>query len=153
MTAYAAVGGASLSVDTANPLSTAITKSLKVSIPPGTTGQVGFSNSGYVGVPVNADTYSNYFWMKGTYVGQVTVSLVGTVSGTVFATQQVTVDSNPNSFTYYETSFTSAQSPDENNAWQLTFDARGAVDGALYFDLVQLFPTTYHNRYAEPLYT
>lgn len=59
LTAYSAVGSAELSVDTDNPLSTAITRSLKVAIASGTTGQVGFSNSGYLGVPVNAD--SKYF--------------------------------------------------------------------------------------------
>lgn len=48
---------------TANPLSSALPKSLKVSVPAETTGQVGFSNSGYNGVPANADTYANYFWM------------------------------------------------------------------------------------------
>lgn len=56
LTAYSAVGGANISVDTDNPLSTAITSSLKVTVPSGTTGQVGFQNAGYLGVPVNADS-------------------------------------------------------------------------------------------------
>lgn len=47
---YAAIGGAALAIDSASPLTTAITKTLKVS---GGTGQVGFSNSGYNGVAVN----------------------------------------------------------------------------------------------------
>lgn len=45
-----------LSVDAENPLSRAITNSLKVEVPAGLTGQVGFSNAGYLGVPVNADS-------------------------------------------------------------------------------------------------
>jgi len=72
---------------------------MKVSVPSGTTGFVGFSNSGYNGVPVNQDTYANYFWMKGTYSGTVTLQLVGTSSGTVYASQNITVNSNANSFT------------------------------------------------------
>lgn len=56
LTAYSAVGNANLTVDTKNPLSTAINKSLKVEVPSGATGQVGFSNAGYLGVPVNADS-------------------------------------------------------------------------------------------------
>ena len=141
------MGGVTLSVDTANPLSTAITSSLKVSVPSGTTGQVGFSNSGYLGVPVNADTYANYFWMKGTYTGDITLELVGNSSGTVYASQTISVQSVSSSFTYYETTYTSTQAPDGNNIWQLTFNGASVAGGALYFDLVQLFPVTYHARY------
>ena len=142
LTAYTAIGGTTLSVDTASPLSTAITRSLKVSIPSGKTGQVGFSNSGYEGVPVNTDTYANYFWMKGSYAGTVTVSLVGSASGKVFGSKQVSVNSNSSAFSYYETTFTATQSPDENNEWRLTFDATKVAGGSLWFDLVQLFPVT-----------
>lgn len=133
--------------DFSNPLTSAITSSLKVSVPSGTIGQVGFSNSGYGGVPVNADTYANYFWMKGTYSGTVTLSLVGASSGTVYASKQVTVNSNANSFTYYETTYSVTQSPDGNNVWTLTFDGSKVAGSALWFDLVQLFPVTFHQRY------
>jgi len=146
LTAYAAVGGTTLTQDTANPLSSAITSSLKVSVPSGTTGQVGFSNSGYNGVPVNSDTYANYFWIKGTYSGTVTLELVGASSGIVYASKTVTVASNSSSFTYYETTYTSSQSPDGNNVWQLTFNGSEVAGSALYFGLVQLFPVTYHQR-------
>jgi alpha-N-arabinofuranosidase len=147
LTAYAAVGGVTISQDTATPLSTAITSSLKVSVPAGTTGQVGFSNSGYEGVPVNADTYANYFWMKGTYSGTVTLSLVGASSGIVYANKSITVASTSSSFTYYETTYPVTQSPDGNNVWQLTFDGSKVAGSALWFDLVQLFPVTFHERY------
>lgn len=150
--AYAAVGGVTLSVDTANPLSTAITRSLKVSVPSGTTGQVGFSNSGYLGVPVNVDTYANYFWIKGAYSGSVTLQLVGATSGTVYATKTITVQSVASAFTYYETTYTSTQAPDGNNIWKLTFNGASVAGSALYFDLVQLFPVTYHARFAIPLF-
>jgi alpha-N-arabinofuranosidase len=145
--AYAAVGGVTLSVDTANPLSTAIKSSLKVSVPSGTDGHVGFSNSGYLGVPVNADTYANYFWMKGAYSGDVTLQLVGSSTGTVYASKTINVRSVSSSFTYFETTYTSTQAPDGNNIWKLTFDGASVAGGALYFDLVQLFPVTYHKRF------
>ncbi|KAK3937686.1 glycoside hydrolase superfamily [Diplogelasinospora grovesii] len=152
LTAYSSVGsGVTLSVDTANPLSTAITRSLKVTVASGTTGQVGFANAGYLGVPVNADTYANYFWVKGTYSGAVTLSLYGP-SGTVYATKTITINSNSSAWSYYETTYTSTQSYESNNAWKLTFDASKVAGSALYFDLVQLFPVTYHQRYA-PLNT
>ncbi|KAJ4389575.1 hypothetical protein N0V93_007046 [Gnomoniopsis smithogilvyi] len=145
LTAYSAVGAANLSVDTDNPLSTAITRSLKVSVPTGTTGQVGFSNAGYLGVPVNADTYSNYFYVKGTYAGNMTISLYGP-SGTIYANKTIEVSSNSSAFSYYETTLTSTQSYESDNAWKITFDATKVAGASLYFDLVQLFPTTYQAR-------
>lgn len=133
-------------MDTANPLSTAITRSLKVSVPSGTSGQVGFSNDGYLGVPVNADIYANYFWVKGNYNGPVTLSLYGP-SGKVYGTKTILISSNASAFSYYETTYTSTQSYESNNAWKLTFDGNLVAGSALYFDLVQLIPVTYHQRY------
>ncbi|KAF7908376.1 uncharacterized protein EAF01_004131 [Botrytis porri] len=147
LTAYAAVGGTNLTVDTANPLTSALPRSLRVSVPSGTTGQVGFSNAGYLGVPVNDDTYANYFWMKGSYSGSVTLSLVGVASGKVYATKTITVNSVATSFTYYETTYHSTQAPDGNNVWKLTFDGAKVAGSALNFGLPQLFPVTFHQRY------
>lgn len=137
-----------LAVDTANPLSTAITSSLKVSVPSGTTGKVGFLNEGYWGIPVNGDTYHNYFWIKGDYNGTVTLQLVGASSGTVYASKDLHVESTADDWTYYETSYGSTAAPDGNNVWQLLFDGSAVAGSALYFDLVQLFPVTFHNRFA-----
>ena len=148
LTAYAAVGGTTITRDTANPLTSAITSSLKVAVPAGTTGYVGFSNSGYNGVPVNLDTYANYFWIKGAYSGTVILDLVGGTSGIVYATHNVTVTSVAGSFTYVDTSFSSTQSPDGSNVWRLRFDASQVAGSALNFALVQLFPVTYHARFA-----
>lgn len=129
----------------ANPLSTAITKTLKVTVPLRATGQVGFSNAGYLGVPVNADTYTNSFWVQGNYVGNVTLSLYGP-SGKVYATQIVAISSNSSAFTYYGTTYNSTQSYESNNAWRLTFDATKVAGSFLNFGLPQLFPSTYHGR-------
>jgi alpha-N-arabinofuranosidase len=147
LAAYAAVGGTTLTRDTANPLSSAITSSLKVSVPSGTTGFVGFSNAGYNGVPVTAQEYACYFFVKGAYSGTITLSLVGASSGIVYASENITVTSTASEFTYVNTSFSSTQSPDGNNVWQLTFDGSKVAGGALWFSLVQLFPVTYHTRY------
>ncbi|TGO53481.1 hypothetical protein BOTNAR_0294g00120 [Botryotinia narcissicola] len=147
LTDYAAVGGTNLTVDTANPLTSALPRSLKVSVPSGATGQVGFSNAGYLGIPVNDDTYANYFWIKGSYSGSVTLSLVGVASGTVYATKTITVNSVATSFTYYETTYHSTQAPDGNNVWRLTFDGTKVAGSALNFGLPQLFPVTFNQRY------
>lgn len=108
---------------------------------------MGFSNSGYAGVPVNAGTYANYFYIKGNYSGTVTLQLVGSTSGTVFASHDVTVSSTSAAWTYVETSFTASQSPDGDNVWQLLFDGSKVAGSSLWFDLVQLFPETYHGRF------
>ncbi|KAF2145286.1 glycoside hydrolase family 51 protein [Aplosporella prunicola CBS 121167] len=145
-TAYAAVGDVDISVDDENPLSDALPYSLAVSVPEGTTGSVGFSNEGYWGITVNADVYSSYFWVKGGYSGDVAIKLVGAASGTEYASSTVAVDSTDDKYTYFETSFESKQAPDGNNLWTLTFDAEKVAGSALHFDLVQLFPTTFHER-------
>jgi alpha-L-arabinofuranosidase len=152
LTAYAAVGNVTLSQDTSNPLSSAITSSLKISVPSGATGFLGFANTGYNGVPVFETTYANYFWMKGTYSGIVTLKLVGSESEVVYASQNITVNSNSSAFSYYETSFSSTESPDGNNEWQLLFDASKVAGSSLNFGLVQLFPPTYNNRYIKDIH-
>ncbi|KAN0068573.1 Glycoside hydrolase superfamily [Elaphomyces granulatus] len=146
LTAYAAVGNVDLTLDTVNPLSTALPLSLRVAVPAGASGAVGFSNSGYWGIPVNADSYVSAFYIKGDYVGEVTVRLVGASSGTAYATDVFNVTSNSTQFTYIETKFQSAQAPDGNNIWTLTFDASKVAGSALYFSLIQLYPPTFQGR-------
>ena len=143
--AYSPVGSVKISQDSSTPLSDAIKSSLKVEVSTGTTGNVGFLNYGYNGVPVNKDTYFSSFYVKGKYAGAMTVSLQGT-SGTNYGSKVVQVNSNADSFTYYEASFDATASPDGSNSWQLQFDADQVAGNALWFDLVQLFPSTYHGR-------
>jgi alpha-N-arabinofuranosidase len=147
LASYASVGSTTLSIDTTVPLTSAIPQSLKVTVPSGTTGSVGFSNSGYSGVPVNEDTYQSYFWIKGTYSGTITISLLGSSSGIVYGSSNITVTSTASTFTYVTTTFASSQSPDGDNVWQLTFDGSKVAGGSLWFGLVQLFPVTYHERF------
>ncbi|KAE9362634.1 glycoside hydrolase family 51 protein [Stipitochalara longipes BDJ] len=147
LAAYTAVGGTTLTLDTAVPLTSAITKTLKVTVPSGTTSLAGFSNAGYSGVPVNADTYQSYFWIKGIYSGTITISLIGSSSGIVYGTSNVTVTSTAGSWKYVTITFESSQSPDGDNVWQLTFDGEKVEGGSLWFGLVQLFPVTYHERF------
>ncbi|KAL0264121.1 hypothetical protein SLS55_000065 [Diplodia seriata] len=145
-TAYGAVGDVDLTVDSDNPLSSAIPYSLAVAVPVGTTGDVGFRNEGYWGILVNADQYSTSFWVKGDYSGNVTIKLVGNYSGTEYASTTLDVSSNTSAYSYYETSFESDQAPDGNNLWTLTFDAESTAGSTLYFDLITLYPTTFNNR-------
>ncbi|OJD34395.1 alpha-n-arabinofuranosidase a [Diplodia corticola] len=145
-TAYAPIGDVDLSVDSNNPLTTAIQRSLAVAVPEGATGDVGFSNEGYWGILVNADQYFTSFYVKGAYSGSVTIKLVGRDSGTEFASVTLDVSSNTNDYTYYQTNFESRQAPDGLNLWTLTFDGGKTAGSTLHFDIITLYPTTFHNR-------
>jgi alpha-N-arabinofuranosidase len=68
---------------------------------------------------------------------------------TAYGSKTISISSNSSSWTYYDTSFSSSQSYESNNLWSLTFDASAVAGSSLYFDLVQLFPVTYHERYNE----
>ncbi|KAL5354944.1 glycoside hydrolase superfamily [Aspergillus floccosus] len=124
----------------------AITSSLQVQVMPYESKFVGFSNSGYNGIPVTNDTYRCEFWIMGAYSGPITLQLVGSASGIVYANHNITVNSMFGEFTRYETFFNSTASPDGNNEWRLLFDASRLDGGSLNFGLPQLFPPTYHSR-------
>jgi alpha-L-arabinofuranosidase len=142
MKAWAPVGGAQISQDTSNPLTSAIGSTIGVSVPGGS-GAAGVANGGYIGVPVNNDTYTTSFWYKGAYTGDLTVSLVSNTSGTVFGSSKISVKSG-DSFTEYNATIDATQSPDGNNTWQVTVESSDATSFNL--GLPQLFPTTYKGR-------
>ncbi|KAI8812771.1 glycoside hydrolase family 51 protein [Cladochytrium replicatum] len=142
---YAAAGGAAIARDAKAPLNAAITSSLRVDVG-SSTGQVGFINEGYNGVPVNADTYKTSFYIRGTYTGPVTIELVGNSTGTVYGGATVNVESVADSFKQFSTTFESTQSSEDVNVWRLTFDASLAANSSLWFALPQLFPSTYKGR-------
>ncbi|KAK1148845.1 hypothetical protein N8T08_008730 [Aspergillus melleus] len=146
LTAYWAIGDVDILQDEASPLSSAIRSSLQVQVAPEETELVGFANGGYQGVPVMNATYRCEFWMKGEYSGRVTLQLVGTSSGTVFASHGITANSTWRRFTRYEAAFNATASPDGDNEFRLLFDGSKVPGMSLNFGLVQLFPPTYHDR-------
>ncbi|OAX84665.1 hypothetical protein ACJ72_00957 [Emergomyces africanus] len=146
LTAYGAVGDVTLSVDSCNPLSSAIPHSLKISVPEGASGDVGFFNEGYWGIPVSSELYTSAFFMKGPYSGVVTLSLRGRTSDIVFVSHTFDVESDSNEFTRHETKFESKPAPDGNNIWTLTFDACKVAGASLYVSLIQLYPRTFLDR-------
>jgi alpha-N-arabinofuranosidase len=133
-------------MDTSVPLSSAITKSLRVDVPSGTTGSVGVSNTGYFGIPVPATTMTAAGFIQGDFSGTVTLSVVSAADGTVFGTTDLVVDSNSTAFTPFTTTFTTTAAPDGNNVFDVTFDATAVAGSSLWFDLLQLFPVTFKNR-------
>lgn len=138
-----------LSIDPLRPVSEAINASLQVTVPNDASGFVGFANTGYAGVPVINATYQNSFWMKGEYNGTVTVQLVGSSSGEIFVTHNLSVESSREEFRRFETSFNSTRAAEDgDNEWRLLFDAALTNGSFLNLGLVELFPPTYKGRYA-----
>ncbi|PYH98123.1 alpha-L-arabinofuranosidase [Aspergillus ellipticus CBS 707.79] len=146
LTAYKSIGNVTIAQDMDKPVSDAIHSSLQVSVVSGATGSVGFANTGYDGVPVMKTTYFCEFWMLGDYAGSITLQLVGSSSGKVFASHNLTVTSHSANFTHHQTSFDSSASSNADNEWRLLFDSALVSNGSLNFGLVQLFPPTYMNR-------
>ncbi|ODH22527.1 hypothetical protein ACO22_05504 [Paracoccidioides brasiliensis] len=146
LTAYNSVGNVTLGVDLRNPLSAEIPRSLKISVPEGASGEVGFSNEGYWGIPVNSETYTSAFFIKGSYTGRATLSLRRRANNTLYASQDVNIQSNADKFTYYETRFKPEQAPDGDNLWALTFNGCKLAGREIYVSLIQLYPRTFPPR-------
>ena len=147
------VGDATIAMDTENPLTDAITKTLRVDVPQGATGPVGFTNAGYGGIPVDGSNFQSYFWIKGDFSGDATIRLVGNSSGTEYGSKSFAVSSNANNFTYVTISFLTTRAPDGNVYYELTVDAATVAGSSFYIGLPQLFSHTYHHRFVVSMNT
>ncbi|KAI8287913.1 Alpha-L-arabinofuranosidase A [Colletotrichum sp. SAR11_57] len=66
-------GSASISHDVDTPLTSAITSSLKITVPPGSGGFTGVANPGYRGIIVDGGYYNSTFWLRGDFQGDVKI--------------------------------------------------------------------------------
>ncbi|KAG9096781.1 hypothetical protein FRC06_008328 [Ceratobasidium sp. 370] len=145
---WAAYNGATIDVTNSTPgVSKALPNSLQVTIPAGSTGSVGFQNTGYWGMKVQSGwTYTGSFYVKSSnFAAPITVSLVSATSGQVYATKTLTGVSaswKKLSFSFKPT----ASAPDTNNVLRFSVDAASTVGKTLYFGMFSLFPPTYKNR-------
>lgn len=139
--------GASISLDTSNPLSSALPYSLKVT-PGSTPGSYGFANPGYYSFEVKPQVYSGSFYVRGSYSGTMTAALISAFNvNEVYANLQIPVVSYANNWTQISYQLTPpAPAPSVNNSLAITFDAATATDGSLNFNLISLFPPTYNSR-------
>ncbi|KAJ5106074.1 hypothetical protein NUU61_003421 [Penicillium alfredii] len=146
LTAWGSVGNSKIAVDSDNPLTSAITHTLRVDVPKEATGRVGVTNAGYWGIPVDGSNFHTSFWIKGKLDGDITARLVGNGTGTEYASKSISVSSNGNKFTVVDASFETTKAPDGNVYYELTVDGKSVAGSSLYFGLVQLFPRTYKDR-------
>ncbi|CAG8686525.1 11338_t:CDS:10, partial [Acaulospora colombiana] len=123
--AYRAIGGVSLYIDTNNSLSTALPNVLRVDVPAGATGEVGFLNEGFWGINVEPQVYDASFYTKGFKVSS----------------------SNPSKWTQVSTKLVPTRpAPDTHNVFAVTFDAKKVAGKSVFFNLISLFPPTHNNR-------
>jgi alpha-N-arabinofuranosidase len=133
-----------ISLDEKTGPSAALPRSLKVSVSAATeSAPAGVQNGGFWGIPVRPKTtYTGSFFAKTDSAGvPVTVSLVNDQTGVTAATAKVTgLGSDWKQFTF--TLQTGEVAVTANNHLVLTIPREGTV----WFDLVSLFPPTYHDR-------
>ncbi|KAF8644260.1 hypothetical protein AX16_008615 [Volvariella volvacea WC 439] len=139
--------GARLTVTNKTPgVSTALPNSLQVGIPRVVRGPIGFENTGFWGIKVQAGwTYKGSFYAKSpSFTGAVTVSLKST-RGTVYATKTVQgLSKNWKKFTFDFKPTESA--PDHENVFNVVLDGRAAAGATAYFGMFSLFPPTFRGR-------
>ncbi len=133
-----------VTVDDQSGPSTALARSIKMTVSAATdSAPAGVQNEGYWGIAVRPDTtYIGSFYAKADTEGvPITASLVNDETGATAASATVSgVTTDWKQYTF--TLKTGAVQVTANNHFQLTI-ARPAT---VWFDLVSLFPPTYHDR-------
>ncbi|PVF96113.1 glycoside hydrolase [Serendipita vermifera] len=143
--AYRAIGGVTLHIDKNNSLSAALPNVLRIDVPAGTRGEVGFLNEGFWGINVEPQRYEASFYTKG-FKGPFNVSLRSNATGKSYATERVS-SSNPSKWTQVSTKLVpNRAAPDTRNVFAVTFDAEKVAGKSVFFNLVSLFPPTYNDR-------
>lgn len=137
---------AAIATDTSNPVNTtALTTSLKLTVAAASgTEPAGVANDGYWGIPVRPNTaYRASFYARAAegFSGPLTVSIEGNDGKTVHASG-VLRRLSPRWRKYAVTLRTGRTTPSTANRFVLAMDRPGTV----WFNLVSLFPPTYHHR-------
>ena len=172
LTGYRPIGDVNLSLDTLHPLSDALHTVMKVEVMSNATGEVGFLNEGWWGMPVEQGIIYNAcrfrFGLASTedeltlaafYALANSPAESANLTGfTVSQRSNLTLDmwssarlpiQNLSAFDY--TKFVASlipnmTAPNSNNTLAITINASEVAGTTLYFDLISLFGPTYNNR-------
>jgi len=142
------LGGAaaSMALDPAQPLNTAIATSLKLTIAEaGGTERAGIADEGFWGIPVRPATrYRASFYAKASpeFKGSITLELVSSEDATVYAAARIPAISGDWKKYQAVLTTTAKSTPSAKNRLVLTAAAKGTV----WFSMVSLFPPTFNNR-------
>jgi alpha-N-arabinofuranosidase len=137
-------GQGGISLDTKNPINTALTVCLKLDVEKGS-GPVGVMNEGYWGISVNPKTsYQASFYAKATddAAGPLTVSITSADGAIVYAAAPVQLDKG--GWKKYQVALTTNAIIKPGTLGRFLITTKQA--GTYWFNLVSLFPPTYHNR-------
>ena len=139
-------GTGAMALDTAQPLSTALDTSLKltVTVASGAAQRVGVANDGYWGIPVKPNTrYRASFYARAAdgFHGPLTLSMESRDGATVYARAQV--PKIVEGWHQYSIGLAAkAAAPTEATRFVISANSPGTV----WLNLVSLFPPTYNNR-------
>ena len=135
----------SMIVDTDNPVNTtALTHSLRLDVKSTTGGRVGVANDGYWGIPVKPDTtYRASFYARASQglAGPLTVSIESNNGQTVAASAQV-----PSVTTEWKRYELTLKTGNVAASTANRFVISTSSPGSIWFNLISLFPPTYHDR-------
>ncbi len=142
---WTAVGGASIMLDTNNPLNEFLNVSLKLDAASASaTSPAGVANAGYWGVPVKTrTTYHVSFFAKAApgFTGPLTVSIETADGNTTFAGAEIS--GLTTTWNKFEAKLKTKNVPaSKGNVFKLTT----RTPGTLWLQNVSLFPPTYKNR-------
>ncbi len=142
---WTAVGGASIVLDSNNPLNEFLNVSLKLDASSASaTSPAGVANGGYWGIPVKPQTtYSVSFFAKAAagFAGPVTVSIESVDGKTNFASAEIS--GLTTEWKKFETKLKTANVPASK---ETVFKLTTKTPGTLWLQNVSLFPPTYKNR-------
>ncbi|KAJ0382255.1 hypothetical protein COL922a_012948 [Colletotrichum nupharicola] len=139
-------GSASISHDADTPLTSAITSSLKITVPPGSGGFTGVANPGYRGIIIDGGYYNSTFWLRGDFQGDVKIRLLGNETDVEYGWAIIPVDSKADSWTRYEAGFWATAAPDGDNLWVFEILAETLTSGSINLGYPTLFPPTFKGR-------
>ncbi|PIL37709.1 hypothetical protein GSI_01403 [Ganoderma sinense ZZ0214-1] len=152
LTAWSALNGAHLTVIADPvPVSKSLPNSLQFSVPSGSSGDVGFTNSGFWGIKVDSSwTYKASFYYRfpasSSFSGTLTVGLRAN-GGTVLAHASTEVHGSTTSWTQVNLELKPASSaPDVNNSFFISVDGAEAAGQTINFAMLSLFPPTFKDR-------
>jgi alpha-N-arabinofuranosidase len=142
---WTVVGGASMVLDTNNPLNEFLNVSLKLDASSASAASpAGVANGGYWGIPVKPETtYRLSFFAKAAagFTGPVTVSIESADGKTSFASAEIS--GLTTEWKKFETKLTTKNVPaSKENVFKLTTK----TPGTLWLQNVSLVPPTYRNR-------
>lgn len=145
------VGGVSLAIDTSSPaISSTLPYQMRMDVPVGTTGTVGFYNEGFWGFDVNANKrYIASLYMRGNYSGTVDCYFHSNSTGQILGSTSMNINQASSSGwvqSYSATFQPSKTGFDGNNTFYFKFDGSKLAGKSVYFNILSLFKQTLDNR-------